>query len=46
MTLTGMPLAVSELWDDLLRCLDLRGHDEESPFNEVRGHHDGGPSPR
>ncbi|MGI5460328.1 acyl-CoA thioesterase [Streptomyces sp. CA-249302] len=23
-----MPLAVSELWDDLLDCLDLRGHDE------------------
>ncbi|MFF4113134.1 acyl-CoA thioesterase [Streptomyces sp. NPDC001714] len=25
-----MPLAVSELWDDLLHCLDLRGHAEET----------------
>ncbi|WP_406444570.1 thioesterase family protein [Streptomyces sp. NBC_00631] len=25
-----MPLAVSELWDDLLHCLDLRGRDEET----------------
>ncbi|MGW4911136.1 acyl-CoA thioesterase [Streptomyces sp. NPDC004270] len=25
-----MPLAVSELWDDLLHCLDLQGHDEET----------------
>ncbi|MFG2969558.1 acyl-CoA thioesterase [Streptomyces sp. NPDC048288] len=25
-----MPLAVSELWDDLRHCLDLRGHDEKT----------------
>ncbi|MER6082687.1 acyl-CoA thioesterase domain-containing protein [Streptomyces sp. NPDC001833] len=25
-----MPLAVSELWDDLLHCLDLRGREEET----------------
>ncbi|WP_240528813.1 acyl-CoA thioesterase [Streptomyces humi] len=25
-----MPLAVSELWDDLLHCLDLRGRDGET----------------
>ncbi|MFK4105216.1 acyl-CoA thioesterase [Streptomyces sp. NPDC019531] len=39
-----MPLALSELWDDLLACLDLRAHPADAPFgyegrNQRLGYH-------
>jgi acyl-CoA thioesterase-2 len=39
-----MPIAVSELWDDLLACLDLRTHPTDAPFvfegrNQRLGYH-------
>lgn len=40
----GMPLASSDLWDDLLACLDLRTHPSGAPFvyegrNQRLGYH-------